>query len=107
MKRALTPEKTVADLMSTGDSTASSNSNSVAKASSDNRNLPKGSRALAAANAALAEQRVENAKHRREETIDALKVLMDRAISEDRVIDARFYYSVIKNLYPDWTYVKE
>ena len=106
MKRALTPEKTVADLMSTGDSDPSSKSNSVAKASED-RNLPKGSRALAAANAAMDEQRAEAAKRNREEAVKALKALMDKAISEDRVIDARFYYSAIKSLYPDWTYVKE
>jgi len=108
MKRALTPEKTVADLMSAGGDSASaaSKSNSVVKASED-RNLPKGSRALAAINAAIGEQRAEKAKRCREETIKALKALMDKAISEDRVIDARFYYSAIKDLYPDWTYVKE
>ena len=105
MKRALTPEKTVADLMSAGADTTSK-SNSVAKAS-DDRNIPKGSRALAAANAALGEQRLEASKRSREEAVKALKALMDKAISEDRVIDARFYYSAIKSLYPDWTYVKE
>ena len=107
MKRALTPEKTVADLMSMGDDAAqSSKSNSVATASED-RNLPKGSRALAAVNAAMDEQRAEASRRSREETIKALKALMDKAISEDRVIDARFYYSAIKSLYPDWSYVKE
>ena len=106
MKRALTPEKTVADLMSMGDDAASAKSNFVARASED-RNLPKGSRALAAANAAMDEQRAEASKRSRDEAIKALKALMDKAISEDRVIDARFYYSAIKSLYPDWTYVKE
>ena len=107
MKRALTPEKTIADLMSTGGEDAtSSKSNSVSKASED-RSVPKGSRALATANAAIDNLRSEESKRCREEAITALKALMDKAISEDRAIDARFYYSAIKSLYPDWSYVKE
>lgn len=107
MKRALTPEKTVADLMSVGDEAEeSSKSNTVAKASED-RHAPKGQRALSAANAALAERRAADSQRIREETIAALKALMEKAISEDRAVDARFYYSTIKSLYPDWSYVKE
>ena len=53
------------------------------------------------------ERRLEESKRCREETVKALKALMDKAISEDRVIDAKFYYSTIKSLYPDWSYVKE
>ena len=44
---------------------------------------------------------------KREETIAAIKPLLDKAIREKRPIDAKFYFNAITSLYPDWTYAEE
>ena len=105
MKRALTPEKTVADLMTTGEDEAGTATNTTAVA--EDRNMPRGKRALDKEERAGAKRAAATAEQRRKEIISALTALMERAIAEDRAIDARFYHSAIKSLYPDWTYVKE
>ena len=106
MKRALTPEKTVADLLTAGDAEAVR----TAKKGSEKAEtavLPEGLRDLLAAEQSGLKLRQDAASRNYDEVIDALKPLLDKAIREKRPIDAKFYFNAITSLYPDWTYAEE
>ena len=106
MKRALTPEKTVADLLTAGDSEAVRTANK-GREKTEEAVLSGGLRDLESTEQELLKRRQEAASRNREETIAAIKPLLDKAIREKRPIDAKFYFNAITSLYPDWTYAEE
>lgn len=99
MKEALTPERTISDLMTTGDDLRAEK-----PAEEDDRNLPAGRRELARAEKTLSALRTEISSATREERIRKLEALMQTAIKADRVVEAQYYYRAIREMYPDWEF---
>lgn len=107
MKRALTPEKTVADLLTAGDAEAVRTAKKGSEKAETAVLLTEGLRDLLAAEQSGLKLRQDAASRNYEEVIDALKPLLDKAIREKRPIDAKFYFNAITSLYPDWSYAEE
>lgn len=106
MKRALTPEKTINDLLIVGEEADSSNK--VARAEAANSALlTPGDRRLVSAERKRAEELASALASRRAASQKILERLLANAVAEKRVIDAQFYLNTLKALYPDWQQTKD
>ncbi len=101
MKRALTPERTISDLMTVGDEESVI---TTKVAEEDDKNTPNGKRELIKAEKELAFIRSEIQDNVRELRIAKLVDLMKAAIKADKVVEAKYYYRAIREMYPDWEY---
>lgn len=113
-KRALTPDPTVAELSRAGDGGDCvvdehgdlTNVVKVVYNPETDRRLPPETRLLAKANRARRELSAQQADAMRQQTLDVLVALYERAVAQGRVVDAEFFRKNIKSLYPDWEHGK-
>jgi len=113
-ERALIPEKTIADLQWAGgmeDSTVDEKGNVVKLVKpvynpETDRNLPAESRRLAKEDRELRERAAARKESAQNAAIDTLVRLYDRALAEDRTVDAQFYLRSIRSIRPDWNHAK-
>ena len=109
-ERALTPEKTIADLAWAGgqdDSVLDENGNVTKKVkepylAENDRTLPRASRSLAKAERETREELAAQTEMTRDSLVASLEKLYIAAIKEDRVTDADFYRRSIRSLSPTW-----
>ena len=109
-ERALTPEKTIADLAWAGgqeDSVLDENGNVAKKTkepylAENDRALPRPSRALAKAERETREGQAAEMEKSRDRLVATLEKLYVAAIRDDRVTDAEFYRRSIRSLSPTW-----
>ena len=114
-ERALTPDKTVADLAWVGgveDKIIGTHGTlQVVKKqpylAENDRTLPRQSRRLARAQRLVAEDEARHAGEVRSKIVSDLEKLYVEALKEDRVVDAEFYKQNLKTLYPDWEFKGE
>lgn len=109
-ERALTPDKTSADMTWVEEREADSlgGTNTVRRKlktlPENNTSLPIGERVLERVKRLDLEAQSEHAGINRTRVVASLEALYLQAISEQRVNDAHFYYTALKSLYPDWEY---
>lgn len=108
---ALHPEKTIEDLawVSTDDTVFDENGVAqktvkVPYLAENDKNLPRQARALAKVERLDREASAAGISAARETTVGILEKLYADAVRSDRVVDAEFYRSTIKSMYPDWKY---
>ena len=108
-ERALRPDKTAADLTWVGEREADvigGETNRVRRAvkplPEDDMELPRETRALAKAERLASESDAAHAAETRAGLVAALERLYLAALREDRVVDADYYRTSLKSLYPDW-----
>ena len=109
-ERALTPEKTIADLAWAGgqeDSVLDENGNVTKKTKEpylveNDRSLPRASRSLAKAEREMREELAAQTEATRDSLVASLEKLYIAAVKEDRVTDADFYRRSIRSLSPTW-----
>ena len=114
-ERALTPEKTVADLAWAGgveDTVIDAEGNVRKQAKTpyraeDDRTLPRATRTLARVERETSEAVAQEAARTRASVVAALERLYVAALRDDRVIDADYYRKALKALYPDWEFKGE
>ena len=109
--RALEPDRTAADLTwvgGTDDTVVDASGNVVKKPKKEvydpeaDVSLPPGDRALARANRLTRASLSNEVSATRARVVGSLEALYKRALEERRVIDAAFYKTTLKSLYPDW-----
>ncbi len=109
--RALEPDRTAADLAWVGgmdDTVVDEAGNVVKKPKKEaydpeaDESLPHGERALARANRLTRTSLSNEVCATRARVVGSLEALYKRALEERRVIDAAFYKTTLKSLYPDW-----
>ena len=110
-ERALRPEKTIADLAWLPDEDTEVDENGRArprkkepKLPENDPTLPKETRALAKADRIRAQADDALAEATRARVIAPIEKLYVAAVKEDRTVDAEYYRSVLKSMYPDWEY---
>ena len=116
-ERALRPEKTIADLAWVGggeDRVFDKNGRVAAKKkeekpyrAEDDPQLPAETRRLAKAERLSTQAEARQAAKIREKIVKSLEGLYIEAIKAGRVIDAQYYKSSLKSLYPDWKFEGE
>ena len=114
-ERALKPEKTIADLSWVGESEdmeAGEHGEVRAKKkreyrAEDDPALPRATRALAAAERAVAESGKKESDAVRSRIVGELEGLYVEALKDGRVVDAGYYRKSLKSLYPDWEFKGE
>jgi hypothetical protein len=110
-ERALTPDKTSADLTWIGEREAdviggeTNRVRRVKKVSPENDpSLPRATRSLARTDRLVAEAQASRFGRSRDRLVQTLEKLWLAAYREDRVVDADFYFKTLRTLYPDWEY---
>lgn len=114
-ERALQPEKTVTDLAWAGgmEDTIIDAEGNVRKQekkpyrAEDDRTLPRSTRRLARAERLADEAAAAEAAQVRTAIVAALERLYVAALKEDRVLDADYFRTALKSLYPDWEFKGE
>ena len=114
-ERALQPEKTIADLSWAGgeeDSVIDADGTlrkvpRKAYLAENDKSLTRGTRRLAKEERLVREAEDEAGRATRAKVVAALEALYEKALREDRVVDADFYRKSLKSLYPDWEFGKE
>ncbi|MGN0854636.1 MAG: hypothetical protein ACI4R9_03840 [Kiritimatiellia bacterium] len=101
---ALRPEKTVKDLVTTGTAAEEVKEPEGPPLPENDMSLSRGARALARAERLRDERTAQRLAACKAETIRALERLYVSSIRADRMTDADFYRTTLKNLYPDWEY---
>lgn len=105
-ERALHPEKTVRDIDSvTEDSGAKSKAE--LNLPENNPEIPRSSRKLYRAERILGESESKYVESIRSNSIERLEKQYITALKEDRIVDADFYKSQLKAMYPDWKFTKK
>jgi len=110
-ERALRPEKTIADLSWLPDEDTEVDENGKArprkkapKLPENDLTLPKETRALAKANRIRAQADGILEKDSRARAVAPIEKLYVAAVKEGRTVDAEYYRTVLKSMYPDWEY---
>ena len=110
-ERALRPEKTIADLAWLPDEDTEVDENGRArprkkepKLPENDPTLPKETRALAKANRIRAQADGIIEKDARARAVAPVEKLYVAAVKEGRTVDAEYYRTVLKSMYPDWEY---
>ena len=110
-ERALRPEKTIADLAWLPDEDTEVDENGRArprkkepKLPENDQTLPKETRTLAKANRLRAQADDALVEAARARVVAPIEKLYVAAVKEDRTVDAEYYRSVLKSMYPDWEY---
>ena len=104
-ERALRPELTIKDL-------ASSNASQDDELSSDqlrenDYSLPRQTRMLYKSKREVSERDERLYASVRSNVVARLEALYEKAVMEDRVVDADFYSNAIRTMYPDWKYSRK
>lgn len=109
MKRALTPEKTVNDLMIVGaeDEAATNRLKKAAAATAAMTFSTPGQLMLEREQRVRDDALASALSRRRIRTLAILEQLLDASVAEERPIDAKFYLDTIRLLYPDWQHKKD
>ena len=105
-ERALKPELTVRDIAS-ADKRSDESAIGAKLLDENDLSLPRESRALARAKRVSAEAEDALLASMRTNAVERLERLYVSALAEDRVVDAEFYKSQIKAMYPDWKFTKK
>lgn len=110
-ERALRPEKTITDLAWLPDEDTEVDENGRVrprkkepKLPENDPTLPKETRALAKADRIRAQADDALAEATRARVIAPIEKLYVAALKDGRVVDAEYYRSVLKSMYPDWEY---
>ena len=110
-ERALRPEKTIADLAWLPDEDTEVDENGRArprkkepKLPENDPTLPKETRALAKADRIRAQADGILSEAARARVVAPIEKLYVAALKDGRVVDAEYYRSVLKSMYPDWEY---
>ena len=110
-ERALRPEKTIADLSWLPDEDTEVDENGRAhprkkepKLPENDPTLPKETRELAKANRMRAQADGILEKDARARAVAPIEKLYVAAVKEGRTVDAEYYRTVLKSMYPDWEY---
>ncbi|MBR1921587.1 MAG: hypothetical protein IJ829_06250, partial [Kiritimatiellae bacterium] len=110
-ERALRPEKTIADLSWLPDEDTEVDENGrahprkkVKPLPENDRTLPKETRDLARAERIRAEADGILKEDSRARVVGPLERLYVAAVKEGRAVDAAYYRTAIKSMYPDWEY---
>ncbi|MBO4708895.1 MAG: hypothetical protein J5727_03835, partial [Kiritimatiellae bacterium] len=110
-ERALRPEKTIADLSWLPDEDTEVDENGrahpkkkVKPLPENDATLPKETRALAKADRMRAQADDILKNDARTRAIAPLEKLYVAAVKEGRTVDAEYYRTVLKSMYPDWEY---
>ena len=113
-ERALRPEKTIADLSWLPDEDTEVDENGRARPRKKEPKLPendptlsKGTRELAKANRIRAQADGILAEDARARVVAPIEKLYVAALKEGRIVDAEYYRTVLKSMYPDWEYKGE
>ena len=102
-ERALHPEKTIRDLEPVGPAEESQTGESLNLPEND-PDIPRASRALHRSNRILSEVDEAALSQMRSNAVSRLEKLYLNALKEDRIVDAQFYETQLKTMYPDWKY---
>ncbi|MBQ3807117.1 MAG: hypothetical protein II840_04095 [Kiritimatiellae bacterium] len=110
-ERALRPEKTIADLAWLPDEDTEVDENGRArprkkepKLPENDPTLPKETRALAKADRIRAQADGILSEAARARVVAPIEKLYVAALKDGRIVDAEYYRSVLKSMYPDWEY---
>jgi chromosome segregation ATPase len=110
-ERALRPEKTIADLSWLPDEDTEVDENGRAhprkkepKLPENDPTLPKETRELAKANRMRAQADGILEKDARARAVAPIEKLYVAAVKEGRTVDAEYYRTVLKSMYPDWEF---
>ena len=110
-ERALRPEKTIADLSWLPDEDTDVDESGKAhprkkepKLPENDPTLPKETRELAKANRMRAQADGILEKDARARAVAPIEKLYVAAVKEGRTVDAEYYRTVLKSMYPDWEY---
>lgn len=110
-ERALRPEKTIADLSWLPDEDTDVDESGKAhprkkepKRPENDPTLPKETRALAKADRIRAQADGIIEKDARARAVAPIEKLYVAAVKEGRTVDAEYYRTVLKSMYPDWEY---
>ncbi len=110
-ERALRPEKTIADLSWLPDEDTDVDESGKAhprkkepKLPENDPTLPKETRALAKADRIRAQADGIIEKDARARAVAPIEKLYVAAVKEGRTVDAEYYRTVLKSMYPDWEY---
>ena len=110
-ERALRPEKTIADLSWLPDEDTDVDESGKAhprkkepKLPENDPTLPKETRALAKADRIRAQADGIIEKDARTRAVAPIEKLYVAAVKEGRTVDAEYYRTVLKSMYPDWEY---
>ena len=113
-ERALRPEKTIADLSWLPDEDTDVDESGKAhprkkepKLPENDPTLPKETRALAKADRIRAQADGIIEKDARARAVAPIEKLYVAAVKEGRTVDAEYYRTVLKSMYPDWEYKGE
>lgn len=113
-ERTLRPEKTIADLAWLPDEDTEVDENGRAhprkkepKLPENDPTLPKETRELAKANRMRAQADGILEKDARARAVAPIEKLYVAAVKEGRTVDAEYYRTVLKSMYPDWEYKGE
>lgn len=113
-ERALRPEKTIADLAWLPDEDTEIDENGRArprkkepKLPENDPTLPKETRELAKANRIRAQADDILSETSRTRAVTTIEKLYVAAVKDGRTVDAAYYRTVLKSMYPDWEYKGE
>ena len=113
-ERALRPEKTIADLAWLPDEDTEVDENGRAhprkkepKLPENDPTLPKETRELAKANRIRAQADDILSEASRTRVVTTIEKLYVAAVKDGRTVDAAYYRTVLKSMYPDWEYKGE
>ena len=113
-ERALRPEKTIADLAWLPDEDTEIDENGRArprkkepKLPENDPTLPKETRELAKANRIRAQADDILSEASRTRVVTTIEKLYVAAVKDGRTVDAAYYRTVLKSMYPDWEYKGE
>ena len=113
-ERALRPEKTIADLAWLPDEDTEIDENGRArprkkepKLPENDPTLPKETRELAKANRIRAQADDILSETSRTRVVTTIEKLYVAAVKDGRTVDAAYYRTVLKSMYPDWEYKGE
>ena len=113
-ERALRPEKTIADLAWLPDEDTEVDENGRArprkkepKLPENDPTLPKETRELAKANRIRAQADDILSETSRTRVVTTIEKLYVAAVKDGRTVDAAYYRTVLKSMYPDWEYKGE
>lgn len=113
-ERALRPEKTIADLAWLPDEDTEVDENGRAhprkkepKLPENDPTLPKETRELAKANRIRAQADDILSEASRTRVVTTIEKLYVAAVKDGRTVDAAYYRTVLKSMYPDWEYKVE
>jgi hypothetical protein len=102
-ERALRLEKSVRDLEPVG-SEEDAKTVKETRLPENDPEIPRASRALHRSRRILSETDDAALAQMRSNTVLRLEKLYLKALKEDRVVDARFYKTQLKTMYPDWKF---